>query len=123
MSVPILRLKGVLITTIQTELHDSSADMLQEDLLQAIAHDDARGLIIDISALELVDSYAARVLGETGRMVRLMGVQAMLVGIRPEVAATLVRMGFRLEGMHTALNVEDALDTMQRLLRRRKRRR
>jgi rsbT antagonist protein RsbS len=121
MPFPILRIGDVLITTIQVELHDSVVDGFQEDILQTISRTDTRGLIIDISALDVVDSYAARVIAETARMVRLMGVEPVLVGIQPVVAATLVRMGFRLEGLHTALNVEDGLAMMPDLLRRRRR--
>lgn len=107
--IPILRLGDVLLASIQTELRDKVAHAFQEDVLVAIEQQRARGLVIDISGLEMVDTYVARVLAETARMASLMGSDTVLVGMRPEVAATLVRMGYAMEGVHTALNLEDGL--------------
>ncbi len=75
------------------------------------------GLVIDISALEVVDTYVARVLAETGRMARLMGADTVLVGMRPEVAATLIRMGYMMDGIRTALNLEEGLELLTRRAR------
>ncbi|HEU5060288.1 MAG TPA: STAS domain-containing protein [Kofleriaceae bacterium] len=108
-SIPILRVGDTLLITVNTELHDTVAEAFQEDVLASIEKTGAAGLIIDISGLDMVDSYVARVLADTGRMARLMGTESVLVGMRPEVAATLVRMGYPMEGVKTALAVDDGL--------------
>lgn len=113
-AIPILRLGCNLIATVQTELHDAVADAFQEDVLRAIERTGATGLVIDISGLDMVDTYVARVLTTTGRMARLMGTQTVLVGMRPEVAATLVRMGYPMEGVLTALDIEQGLRRLPR---------
>lgn len=107
--IPILRIGPTLLVTIQIELHDAVAEAFQENLLTAIERGGATGLVIDISGLDMVDSYVARILAETGRMAKLMGTDTVLVGMRPEVAATLVRMGYGMEGVRTALNLDDGL--------------
>jgi rsbT antagonist protein RsbS len=108
-SMPVLRVGENLLVTLQSDLHDGIASAFQEDLLTEIEKTGARGLVIDISALDFVDSFVARVLVETGRMARLMGTETVLVGMRPEVAGTLVRMGFVMKGVVTALNVDEGL--------------
>ncbi len=112
-SIPILRVGDTLLITVHTELHDTVAEAFQEDVLSAIEKNGASGLIIDISGLDMVDSYVARVLADTGRMARLMGTESVLVGMRPEVAATLVRMGYPMEGVKTALGVDDGLELLR----------
>lgn len=107
--IPILRVGDNLLVTIQTELHDEVAEAFQEDVLLKIEKSGAAGLLIDVTGLDMVDSYVARVLAETGRMARLMGTETVIVGIRPEVAATLVRMGYTMSGVRTALNVDEGL--------------
>ena len=111
--IPILRVGDTLLITVHTELHDTVAEAFQEDVLAAIEKTGASGLIIDISGLDMVDSYVARVLADTGRMARLMGTESVLVGMRPEVAATLVRMGYPMEGVKTALGVDDGLELLR----------
>ncbi len=108
-SIPILRVADNLLVTVQTELHDAVADAFQEDLLVTIERTGASGLLIDVSGLDVVDSYVARVLVDTAKMAKLMGTDTVIVGIRPEVAATLVRMGFVMTGVRTALNVDEGL--------------
>jgi len=109
-SIPILRIGSILLVSIQTDLHDAMAEAFQEDVLRAIERDTASGLLIDVSGLDSVDSYVARVLAETGKMARLMGTATVIVGIRPEVAATLIRMGYQMgSGVRTALNVDAGL--------------
>jgi rsbT antagonist protein RsbS len=108
-SIPILRVGRNLLVTVQTELHDAVAEAFQEDLLLAIEKSGAAGLLIDITGLDMVDSYVARVLADTGKMASLMGAETVLVGMRPEVAATLVRMGYLMTGIRTALNVDEGL--------------
>lgn len=117
--IPILRMGSTLIVSLQVELRDTVADAFQAAVLQAIEHTDAQGLLIDISALDLVDSYVARILSDTGKMARLMGTATVLVGMRPEVAATLVRMGYLMTEIRTALNVEEGLALLSSLRHRR----
>jgi rsbT antagonist protein RsbS len=107
--IPILRVGPTLLATVHIELRDAVAEAFQEDVLAAIERHGSSGLVIDITGLDMVDSYVARILAETGRMAKLMGTQTVLVGMRPEVAATLVRMGYGMEGVRTALNLDDGL--------------
>lgn len=107
--IPILRVGPTLIVTVHVELRDAVAESFQADVLTAIERGRTMGLVIDISGLDMVDSYVARILAETGRMAQLMGTTTVLVGMRPEVSATLVRMGYAMEGVKTALNLEDGL--------------
>lgn len=115
-AIPILRIGPTLLATVHIELHDAVADAFQTDVLLAIEKGGATGLVIDISGLDMVDSYVARILAETGRMAKLMGTQTVLVGMRPEVAATLVRMGYGMDGVHTVLNVDDGLTFLGHVL-------
>ncbi len=108
--IPILKIGSTLLATIQIELQDTVVDSFQNDLLEEIERQGASGLIIDISALETVDSYVARMLSNTGKMARLMGAETVIVGMRPAVAATLVRMGYFMEGIRTALSLEEGLE-------------
>ena len=108
-AIPILRLGNILVCSIQTELRDNVANAFQEDALAAIEANGATGLVIDISGLEIVDTYVARILAETGQMAKLMGAATVLVGMRPEIASTLVRMGYSMSGVQTALHLEEGL--------------
>jgi rsbT antagonist protein RsbS len=108
-AIPILKLGSTLLATIQIDLHDTVVDAFQNDVLEEIERTGANGLIIDISALETVDSYVARSLANTGKMAKLMGSETVIVGMRPAVAATLVRMGYFMEGIETALSLEEGL--------------
>jgi len=108
-SIPILRVANTLLVTLQTDLHDAVAEAFQEDLLAAIERQPVSGLLIEISALYMVDSYVARILTDTGKMAHLMGAETVIVGMRPEVAATLVRMGYSFGTVRTALNVDEGL--------------
>jgi rsbT antagonist protein RsbS len=112
LAIPILRIGKLLLMTVHVELHDAIAHALQNDVLAAIERHDAKGLLIDISGLDMVDTYVARVLAETGRMAHLMGARTVLVGMQPEVAATLMRMGYAMTGVQTALNVEEGLELL-----------
>ena len=116
-SIPILRVADTLLVSLQLELRDTVAQALQEDVLNAIAETGETGLLIDVTGLETVDSYVARMLVETARMARLMGTDTVVVGIRPEVAATLVRMGLSTGGLKTALNVNEGLMLLGREIR------
>jgi anti-anti-sigma regulatory factor len=107
--IPILRIGSTLLVSIQIDLRDAVAEAFQADVLTAIEERGTTGLVVDISGLDMVDTYVARILAETGRMAKLMGTSTVLVGMRPEVAATLVRMGYGLEGVRTALDLDDGL--------------
>ncbi len=107
--IPILHIGSTLLASIQVELRDAVADAFQADVLSAIEKRGTTGLVIDISGLDMVDTYVARILAETGRMAKLMGTSTVLVGMRPEVAATLVRMGYGMEGVRTALDLDAGL--------------
>jgi rsbT antagonist protein RsbS len=114
-SIPILRVGANLLATVHVDLHDVVAEAFQEDVLTELEKRRAAGLVIDISGLDVVDTYVARILAETGRMAKLMGTETVLVGMRPDVAATLIRMGYAMEGVNTALNVDDGIETLERL--------
>jgi rsbT antagonist protein RsbS len=107
--IPILRIGSTLLVSIQLELRDAVADAFQADVLSAIEKLGTTGLVVDISGLDMVDTYVARILAETGCMAKLMGTSTVLVGMRPEVAATLVRMGYGMEGVKTALDLDAGL--------------
>jgi rsbT antagonist protein RsbS len=114
-AIPILRMGDVLLTTVHVELRDAVAEAFQADVLSAIERWRVRGLIIDISGLDMVDTYVARILVETGRMARLMGSETVLCGMRPEVAATLVRMGYLMGGVHASLDLDEGLALLRTL--------
>ena len=115
--IPILKLGSTLLATIQIELHDTVVDSFQNDVLEEIEKTGASGLIVDISALETVDSYVARMLANTAKMAKLMGAETVIVGMRPAVAATLVRMGYFMEGITTALSLEEGLELLRQRTR------
>ena len=104
-----------LVVPLQIELHDKAARDLQEDILKRIEKSSASGMIIDISALSIVDSFLGRLLGDTARMAHLMGVETVLVGMRKEIVITLLQLGYTISDMHTALNVEDGLKLLEDL--------
>jgi rsbT antagonist protein RsbS len=111
--LPVLRIGRCLVVTIQAELDDNVAEAFQADILTAIEKQRTGGLVIDISGLEMVDSFVARTLVETAEMARIMGSRTVLVGMQAEVAATLVRMGFAMGRVETALDVEEGLALLQ----------
>jgi rsbT antagonist protein RsbS len=108
-SIPILRVGRVLVATLHVDLKDAVAEAFHGDILTSIQKTNAVGVVIDISGLDTVDSYVARVLTDISRTSKLMGATAVLVGMRPEVAMTLVRMGYAMEGIRTALNLEEGI--------------
>ncbi|BDP42627.1 anti-sigma factor antagonist [Deinococcus aetherius] len=107
--LPILRLGDCLLVTIQVDLHDRLALTLQDDLTNAIARTGARGVLIDISALDIVDSYIGRVLGNIAAMSRVLDAETMIVGMQPAVAITLVELGVTWQHVRTALNVDQGM--------------
>jgi len=113
--IPILRVAGVLIASIQQSLDDESVNAFQEALLQRVAEDGGRGVVIDITAVDVVDSFMARSLNDIAVAVGLLGSRLAIVGIQPAVAITLVRMGFGIPNAITALNLERGLELLGRL--------
>jgi rsbT antagonist protein RsbS len=118
--IPILRVGPTLLATVHIELRDAVAEAFQEDVLSVIEKTGSTGLLVDISGLDMVDSYVARLIAEIGRMAKLMGTTTVLVGMRPEVAATLIRMGYAMDGVRTALNVDDGLELLGHVLPKRR---
>jgi rsbT antagonist protein RsbS len=104
--IPILKMGEFLLVSIQVDMHDRLALQLQEDLTDRIAATGAKGVLIDISSLEMVDSFIGRMLGNIAAMSRVLDAQTVVVGMRPAVAITLVELGISLPGVRTALNVE-----------------
>lgn len=107
--IPILRIGTYLLVTIQVDMHDQLAMTLQQDLTDRIAADGARGVLIDISSLEIVDSFIGRTLANIASMARILDAKTVVVGMQPAVAITLVELGMSLPGIRTALNVESGL--------------
>jgi rsbT antagonist protein RsbS len=107
--VPILQIGRTLVVSIQIDLEDQSVMQLQEDLASQIVDTRANGVIIDITAVEIVDSFIGRMLSTIGSMSRMFDAETVLVGMRPAVAITLVELGLSLEGVRTALNLEKGL--------------
>ncbi len=114
--VSILKIGKNLIVPIQVELHDRAAIKVREAILDEIERTGANGLIIDVSAVSVVDSFLGRLLGETAKMARLMGAESVLVGLKKEVVITLVQLGFSVGELRAALNIEDGLELLESLL-------
>jgi rsbT antagonist protein RsbS len=111
--IPILKLGNCLLVTIQVELHDQLAMTLQDDLTQKLSRTQAKGVLIDISALEIVDSFIGRSLAQIAGIARVMDATTVLVGMRPAVAITLVELGMSLKGIKTALNVDKGMQLLR----------
>lgn len=107
--IPILQMGEFLLVTIQVDMHDRLAMTLQDDLTNRISQTNANGVLIDISALEIVDSFIGRILGNIAKMSRVMDAETVVVGMQPAVAITLVELGLSLTGIRTALNVEKGM--------------
>jgi rsbT antagonist protein RsbS len=114
--IPILRIGDCLLVSIQVDMHDRLAMMLQDDLTQRIVADRARGVMIDISALEIVDSFIGRMLNNIAAMSRVLDAVTVVVGMRPAVAITLVELGLTLTGVRTALNVDRGLAMIRAII-------
>ena len=114
--IPILKRGEFLLVTIQVEMHDRLVMTLQDELTHRIVLHRARGVLIDISALEIVDSFIGRALGNIANMARILDAETVVVGMRPAVAITLIELGLRLEGVRTALNAEKGMALIRRRL-------
>ena len=112
--IPILRMGKCLLVTIQVDLDDDLAMTLQDDLATAIASRESTGLLLDISALEMVDSFIGRMIANTAAVCRVLDAETVVVGMQPAVAITLVELGLSLSGVHTALNVERGMALLER---------
>ena len=114
--IPILEMGNCLLVTIQVDMHDRLAMTLQDDLTTRISETRARGVVIDISALEVVDSFIGRILGNIAGMARVLDAETVVVGMRPAVAITLVELGLALPGVRTALNVGRGMDLIRKAI-------
>ncbi|MDQ7248985.1 STAS domain-containing protein [Dongia sedimenti] len=114
--IPILKMGRALLITIQVDMHDQMAIALEEDLTTRIAQTGAKGVLIDISSLEIVDSFIGRMLDNIAAVSRVLDAETVVVGMRPAVAITLVELGLTLQGVKTALNVERGFELISRRL-------
>lgn len=111
--IPILRIGRFLLVTIQVDIHDELALALQEDLSNRIVDTEAKGVLLDISALDMVDSFIARAIANISSVARLLDAQTVVVGMQPAVAITLVELGISMIGVRTALNMERGMDMLR----------
>lgn len=116
--IPILQMGEFLLVTIQVDMHDQLALTLQEDLTERISRISARGVLIDISALDMVDSFIGRMIASISGLSRILDAETMVVGMQPAVAITLVELGLTLPGVSTALNVERGMQVLRQRLER-----
>ena len=114
--IPILRMGKILLVTVQVELHDALAMALLDDLMRRVTEVGARGVVIDISALDVVDSFIGRMLVDIAGTCRILDAQTVVVGMQPAVAITLVELGMELVGIHTALDVEAGMEKLRALI-------
>jgi rsbT antagonist protein RsbS len=110
--IPILKLRDLLLVTIQVDMHDRLAMQLQDELTARISQTGARGVLIDISSLDIVDSFIGRMIANIAAMARVLDAETVVVGMRPAVAITLVELGLTLPGVRTALNVDKGMDLL-----------
>ena len=116
-TIPILKVGDCLLVSIQVDMHDRLAMSLQNHITEQVVKHHARGVMIDISALEMVDSFIGRVLGDIAAMTRVLGAETVVVGMQPAVAMTLVELGMSLSTLRTALNVEAGMELLGALAR------
>ena len=111
--IPILKMGPYLLVTIQVDMHDRVAMTLQDELTERIVSDRAQGVLLDISSVDVVDSFIGRMIGNIAAMARVLDADTVVTGMRPAVAITLVELGLTLEGVHTALNVERGMTLLR----------
>ena len=114
MEVPILKQGPFLIATIQTALHDADLVQLRDAIVEKVGKSRSRGVIIDVTALDVIDSFSTRTLSDVAHMIRLRGAHTVIVGIQPEVAFAMVQLGLVLEDVATALDLEEGLAFLNR---------
>lgn len=120
MPVPILKQGQILIATVRSALTDSDTDLFRERLMARVTQSRAQGIIVDVTAIDILDSFAARSLQTIARMTRLRGAITVIVGLQPEVAFAMVQLGLTFDDMHTALDLEEGLALLNRELRLKK---
>ncbi|HZS87315.1 MAG TPA: STAS domain-containing protein [Chloroflexota bacterium] len=113
MAVPLLKQGDLLIATIQNALTDAELSQMQDELMHQVRAVRARGVIIDVTALDVIDSYAVRMIRATAYMLKLRGAQTIIVGLQPDVAFAMVQLGLHLEGVETALDLEEGLASLR----------
>src|SRR5918995_6980399 len=111
--IPILRMGKFLLVTIQVDLYDRLALTLESDLVQMVSKTGSQGVLIDISALSIVDSFMGRILGNIGNMSKILDAETVVVGMQPAVAITLIELGLELKGVNTALNIERGMELLK----------
>lgn len=111
--IPILRMGNMLLVTVQVDLYDRLAETLEADLVQMINKTGAQGVLIDISAVSIIDSFMGRIIGNIANMSKILDAETVVVGMQPAVAITLVELGLPLTGVHSALNVERGMDLLR----------
>ena len=111
--IPILKLRGLLLVSIQVDMHDRLAMQLQDELTAKISETGARGVLIDISSLDIVDSFIGRMIANIAAMARVLDAETVVVGMQPAVAITLVELGLNLPGVRTALNVDKGMAMLE----------
>lgn len=117
--IPILKMGSFLLVTVQVDMHDRLAMTLQDDLTGRIVKERAHGVLIDISSLEIVDSFIGRMIGNIASMARVLDAETVVVGMRPAVAITLVELGLSLPGVRTALNVDKGVEMLNESIAKR----
>jgi rsbT antagonist protein RsbS len=118
--IPVLKMGPYLLVTVQVDMHDRLAMSLQDDLMEQIRKTSARGVLLDISALDLVDSFIGRTIGNIAGMARVLGAATVVTGMRPAVAITLVELGLSWKGVRTALTVERGMDLLEQMVQEEK---
>ncbi|WP_062197251.1 STAS domain-containing protein [Massilibacterium senegalense] len=113
MRIPILKLYGYLLVSIQVELDDQTTLQFQEDLLQKIYETGVEGVVIDLTSVDIIDSFIAKILGDIVKMASLMGAKVVLTGIQPAVAITLIDLGITMDGIETALDLEQGIEKLR----------
>ncbi|WCK53690.1 STAS domain-containing protein [Aneurinibacillus sp. Ricciae_BoGa-3] len=116
MRIPILKLGNYLLVSIQVELDDNTAVQFQQDLLGMIHKTGSKGVVIDLTSVQMIDSYIARVLGDVVKMAELLGSEVVFTGIQPAVSITLIDLGITFRNVKTAMNLEQGLEKLQQLL-------
>ena len=111
--IPILRMGQFLLVTIQVDLYDQLAENLEADLVAMVKKSEAKGVLIDVSSVSIIDSFMGRILGNIATMSKIMDAETVVVGMQPAVAITLVELGLPLKGVHTALNVEKGMELLK----------
>ncbi len=111
--IPILRMGPFLLVTIQVDLYDRLAENLEADLVQMVSKTSAKGVLIDISAVSIIDSFMGRIIGNIAMMSKILDAETIVVGMQPAVAITLIELGLPLKGVHTALNVEKGMEVLR----------